>query len=243
MSDNDGRMRLRLTSHRVGDEGHRLNRVLSSGPMLRNTFLHPPRVHVGYLFAPRADLLRLGALFRIAAAGPHTAVHVPAPPSTPPDAAPRLSDGSDSPALPLLIAREDTGLRPSDWPALRRRMHRTATPLTATAPAPRPHERPEDVHRRCANRPARFTEHAGTVVVTARAELLFWIGDLLTAAGRAVATDREIHRRGESYFADLVGLFEPRYTEHPMHALCVVAVDPIFHKSRWHKHRRPATAR
>ncbi|MFD8595481.1 hypothetical protein ACFV1L_10810 [Kitasatospora sp. NPDC059646] len=238
MGENDGRMRLRLTNHRVADHGLRLRRVLSSGAMLRNTHLHPPAPQVGFLTGPRADLLRLGALFRIAAAGPHTAVHVPSPPDDPE----RSSRRFDSPSLPLLIAREDTGLRPSDWPALRRRMRRTATPLTVTAPAPRPRHRPDAVHRLAEHHPARFTEHAGTAVVTARPELLFWCGDLLTAAGEAVVADREIHRRGESYLDDLVGLFRPRHTEHPMHALLVLAVDPIFHKSRWQRLRNARAA-
>ncbi|MGW4380181.1 hypothetical protein [Kitasatospora sp. NPDC004531] len=239
MGESDGRMRLRLTSHRVGDDGHRLSRVLSSGPMLRNLHLHPPRPEVGYLTAPRADLLRLGALFRIAATGPHTVVHVPAPP----DAPARPSDFVDNPALPLLIAREDAGLRPSDWPALRRRMRRTGTPLTVTAPAPRPHDRSEDVLRRADDRPARFTEHADTVIVTARPELLFRIGDLLTAGGDTVAGDQHIHRHGESGFGDLARFFELRHLHQPMHALVLVAADPIFHRARWRKRRRLATAR
>ncbi|MFJ1751339.1 hypothetical protein [Kitasatospora sp. NPDC088134] len=227
-------MRLRLTSHRVGDTGHRLDRVLSSGPLLRNTHLHPPDQWVGFLRAPRADLLRLGALFRIAATGPHSAVHVPAPP----DAPPLVHGHVETPAVPLLIARTDTGLRPSDWPALRRRMRRTGTPLTVTAPAPRPDHCSDAVHRLSLRHPARFTEHAGTAVLTARPELLFQLGDLLTRAGDTVATDREIHRRGESCLDDLVGFFDPRRTDDPMHALCVVAVDPIFHQARW---RRPSS--
>ncbi|RKE22600.1 hypothetical protein [Streptomyces sp. TLI_171] len=234
MGESDGRMRLRLTSHRVAGHGLRLGRVLSAGPMLRNTLLHPPRPQVGVLSANRADLLRLGALFRLAATSPHSAVHVPAPPG-----APAQSFGYvDNPAVPLLLAREDTGLRPSDWPDVRRRMRRDAAPLTVTAPAPRSIDRPADVRRRADHRPARFTEHAGTAVITARPELLFWMGDWLTAGGDAVARDRDIHRHGQTLVADLAGFFDPLNTDDPMHALCVMAVDPIFHKARWHKRRR-----
>ncbi len=121
-------------------------------------------------------------------------------------------------------------------------MRRTATPLTVTAPAPRPRHRPDAVHRLAAQHPARFTEHAGTAVITARPELLFWCGDLLTAAGEEVVADREMHRRGESYLGDLANLFEPRWTHHPMHALLVVAIDPIFHKSRWQRLRNRRSA-
>ncbi|KDN81613.1 hypothetical protein KCH_66250 [Kitasatospora cheerisanensis KCTC 2395] len=51
-----------------------------------------------------------------------------------------------------------------------------------------------------------------------------------------------MHRRGESYLGDLANLFEPRWTHHPMHALLVVAIDPIFHKSRWQRLRNRRSA-
>ncbi|MFE2481473.1 hypothetical protein [Streptomyces sp. NPDC059389] len=197
--------------------------------MLRNTFLHPPHHRVGYLKAGRVDLLRLGALFRVAATSSRSAVHIPLPPGSRPTA---LADG-DSPALPALLAREDTGLRPSDWPDLRRGMRRSSAPLQVTAPAARPPDRPADVHRRTDRHPARFAEHAGTITITARAELLFWIGDWLTDLGDRVARDPHIHRHGESFLGDMAGFFDPRRTDQPMHALCVVAVEPIFHHARW----------
>ncbi|MER5353519.1 hypothetical protein ABT093_24685 [Kitasatospora sp. NPDC002551] len=238
MENGDGRMRLRVTSHPVARAGSRLGRILDTGPMLRNTFLHPPDQQVGHLRASRADLLRLGALFRVAAASPHSAVHIPVPPGARP-----MSGGcADTWPTPLLLARTDTGLRPSDWPALRRGMRRTSSPLTVTAPAPRSADRPDEVRHRAEHRPARFARHAGTTVITARAELLFRMGDSLTAAGEAVARDPRVHRHGESLVGDLVGFFEPRYTEYPMHALCVVAVDPIFHRARWKKRRTPVSA-
>lgn len=135
--------------------------------------------------------------------------------------------------LALLIARDDTGLRPSDWPALRQRMRHGSAPLAVTAPAPRSSSRSDDVHRRSVRRPARFAEHAATVVITARAELLFRIGDWLTDLGDKVVGDRHIHRDGESFLGDIVGFFDPEGSDDPMHAFCVVAVEPIFHKARW----------
>ncbi|MFE6049191.1 hypothetical protein ACFQ6N_00360 [Kitasatospora sp. NPDC056446] len=232
MGVDDGRMRLRVTSHPVdgAGPGSGLGRILSTGPMLRNTFLHPPDLRVGYLRASRADLLRLGALFRVAATSPHSALYVPAPPG-----ARATAPVGGARTLPLLLAREDTGLRPSDWPALRRGMRRASAPLSVTAPAARSSDRPDDVRRRADRHPARFTEHAATAVITARAELLFWIGDWLTAAGDRVAGDSHVHRHGETFLGDLAGFFDPAGTDQPMHALCVVAEEPIFHRARWHK--------
>ncbi|WP_344464851.1 hypothetical protein [Kitasatospora kazusensis] len=203
--------------------------------MLRNTFVHPPDRQVGYLKASRADLLRLGALFRVAATSPHSAIHIPVPPgarqTTPADGATRT--------LPVLLAREDAGLRVSDWPELRHRMRRAGAPLRVTAPAARSADRPEEVRRRADRRPARFAEHAATIVLTARAEVLFRIGDWLTDAGDRVARDPHVHRHGEGFLGDLAGFFDPEGTNRPMHAFCVVAVEPIFHQARWRKQRTP----
>ena len=203
--------------------------------MLRNTLLYPPTSRVAWLRANRADLLRLGALFRVAATSAHSAVHIPVPPV----ARPMTTAGVDTHPLPLLLAREDTGLRLSDWPELRRGMRRTAAPSRVTAPAARSPDRPDDVRRRADRYPARFAEHAATIVITARAEVLFWIGDWLTAAGDHVAEDPYIHRQGESFLGDIVGFFDPTGRNDPMHAFCVVAVEPIFHKARWQQERSP----
>ncbi|GLW70842.1 hypothetical protein Kpho02_31410 [Kitasatospora phosalacinea] len=222
-------MRLRVTGRPVATgSGAHLGRLLDTGPMLRGTSFHPPDPTVAFLYASRADLLRLGALFRLAATSPHSALHVPAPPGPGPVDARRTA---------LLVAREDTGLRPSDWPVLRRVLRRDGTPLTVTAPAPRPADRPDDVRRLADRHPARFAEHAGASFVLAHPELLFWMGDSLTAAGEAVATDREVHRRGESHRDDWAGFFDPERTDDPMHALCVVAADPIFHRAHWQRRR------
>ncbi|MFE1318400.1 hypothetical protein [Kitasatospora phosalacinea] len=122
----NGRMRLQVTTRPVAaGAGVHLARVLDTGPMLRDTFFHPPDPHVAFLYASRADLLRLGALFRLAATSPHSALHVPAPPDPGP---------MNARTTPLLVAREDTGLRPSDWPALRRTARRTATPGGGAGP-------------------------------------------------------------------------------------------------------------
>jgi hypothetical protein len=222
-------MRLQVASHPVADPGSGLSRILNTGPMLRNTFVHPPTHQVGYLNASRADLLRLGALFRVAATSSHSVIYIPVPPGAQP-----MTFGSiEIHPLPVLLAREDTGLRPSDWPDLRHRMRRTGAPLTVTAPAARPPDRPDEIRRRADRHPARFAEHAATIVITARAELLFWIGDWLTEVGDRVAQDRHVHQHGESFLGDMVGFFDPEHADQPMHAFCVVAVEPIFHRARW----------
>lgn len=236
MGVDDGRMRLRVTSHLIPGSRSALGRLLSTGPMLRNTLVYPPDHQVGYLKANRADLLRLGALLRVAATSAHSAVHVPVPPQAPPMSA---FDRHINP-LPLLLARTDTGLRPSDWPRLRQGMRRSSTPLTVTAPAARSRDRPDDVVRRSDRHPAHFTQHAATIVITAAAELLFWIGDWLTDAAAGIAEDRHVHRHGESFLGDIAGFFDPNGTNDSMHAFCVVAVEPIFHQARW---RRTADGR
>jgi hypothetical protein len=50
-----------------------------------------------------------------------------------------------------------------------------------------------------------------------------------------VARDRHIHRSGESFLGDIVGFFDPERSYQLMHAFCVVAVEPIFHKARWRR--------
>ncbi|GAA1955383.1 hypothetical protein [Catenulispora subtropica] len=228
MGVGEGRMRLRVTSHPVGGAGSGLSRILSTGSMLRNTLVYPPALRVAYLHANRADLLRLGALFRVAATSAHSAIHVPVPPG----AQPMTALGVDTRPLALVMARDDSGLKRSDWPALRRGMRRASAPLTVTAPAPRSPDRSGEVVRLSDRHPARYAEHAGTIIVTARAEVLFWMGDWLTSAGEQIARDRHIHRHGESFLGDIRGFFDPRGTDDPMHAFCVVAVEPIFHKAR-----------
>jgi len=75
----DGRMRLHVTSHPVADPERRLARVLTPSQPLRNTYIYPSTYRIGEFRSNRADLLRLGALIRVAAASPHSAVHIPVP--------------------------------------------------------------------------------------------------------------------------------------------------------------------
>ncbi|MFI5541817.1 hypothetical protein ACIA5H_36140 [Nocardia sp. NPDC051900] len=136
-------MRLRVTSHPIVDPGSGLSRILSTGPMLRNTFVYPPNDQIGYLNASRADLLRLGALFRVAATSSHSAIFIPVPPG----ALPRTFADYHIHPLPVLLTREGTGLRPSDWPNLRHGMRRASAPVQVTAPAARSPDRSDDIHR------------------------------------------------------------------------------------------------
>lgn len=48
-----------------------------------------------------------------------------------------------------------------------------------------------------------------------------------------------VHQHGGSFLGDMVGFFGPGGTDQPMHAFCVVAVEPIFHRARWRKQRTP----
>lgn len=221
-------MRLRVVEYPVAGAGRRLNRILTPAAPLRSTYVHPIVVHWGFIQSSRADILRLGALVRLAAVSPHTAVHIPAPP----DAADHPDFLGRTPTA-LLVARDDTGLRPSDWPRLRARTHHgpvPGTPRTVTTPAPRsPVQRPR---WSTARHPERMAEHAGTLFVTARPSALFAIGDELTDAGELVAADRDIHRHGEALLTEVLP------------DLGLIAVEPIFHKSRWQQAaRRTAVAK
>lgn len=214
-------MRLRVTAYAVADPGRRLRRILTPAPPLRNTRVHPIVIHWGSIWSSRADILRLGALARLAAVSPHTVVHVPAPSK----ASDRIDFAGRAPTA-LVLAREDAGLRLSDWPRLRARTHHgpvPGTPKTVTAPAPRsPGERSGgDRKRFSAAHPERMTEYAGTLFVTAHPRTLFALGDSLTDLGETIATDRHIHKHGESLLADVLP------------DMGLIAVEPIFHKSRW----------
>lgn len=222
-------MRLRVLDHPVADPGRRLRRIVTPADPLRNTHVYPVVVHWSSIRSSRADILRLGALARFAAVSPHTAVHIPAPP----DAADRVDCFGRTP-LALVLVRDDAGLRVSDWPRLRARTHHGPRPgvrRTVLAPAPRPRAAWTAAGQRFADaHPDRRLEHAGTLFVVAHRSRLFQLGDELTACGEEVATDRDVHRYGESLLTDVLD------------GLGLIAVEPIFHRRRWHPSEVPEPA-
>jgi hypothetical protein len=234
------RMRLRLACHEIRDGGA-LARVLVPAVPLRNTWVFAPNFDgYGFIWSNRADLLRLGALFRLAAVSPHSAVHVPVPSTHPiPPVAHRIRTQNP---VALLVAQDATGLRPSQWPALRRRLGSgVRADRTMSAPAARS---PAGTMRRVAQPggppPLRLADHAATLTVIGPPVTLLRAGDILTEAGDTVAISRRIHSHGEDIISTLTGLVvdtgrgsgDPRERRFEFD---VYAHEPIFHKARWNK--------
>ncbi len=113
-------MRLRLREFRPRTGPHEY-RIVQPWHTLRHTSLRAPDP-VGMLLGDHDGLNRLAGLFSFAARSPHTIVHVPLRDGVPPDEG--VGDLVD-----LVLAHDSLGLRPSQWPGLRRRL-RQGTPLT-----------------------------------------------------------------------------------------------------------------
>lgn len=185
-----GRMRLRVRAHHV-EERTALRRVLVSTALTRTSITPLLWHHSGAVFSCRADLLRLGALFRVAATGPHSAVFLPLRANPPSDSAASWADQL-RPRHDLVLARDDVQLRPSAWPRLRDRLRRNGNPLTLRAPAPRPIQVRADWERDELN----AAEHAATVFLTGSPQCLLDAGDELTRCADEVATSADVHRFG-----------------------------------------------
>jgi hypothetical protein len=151
--------------------------------------------HSGALIGSRADLLRLGALFRLAATSPHSIVYLP------------LRDNAQSEAVTywardpgladLVIARSDTSPRPSAWPSLRTRVRRGLL-TTMRTPPPRPPTSPPEWEWK--SRQLRAEEHADTLLLSGSPQALHDAGDELTRCGDQVAVNTDIHRFGGPAF-------------------------------------------
>ncbi|MEU6505357.1 hypothetical protein [Streptomyces sp. NPDC046942] len=113
------RLRLREFRFRTGPHEHR---VVQPWRPLRHTSLRAPDP-IGLLLGDHDGLNRLAGLFSFAACSRHTIVHLPLRDGVPPDEG--VGDTVD-----LVLAHHTLGLRPSQWPELRRRL-RHGTPLTA----------------------------------------------------------------------------------------------------------------
>jgi hypothetical protein len=184
----DDRVRLRMRVHEVSRTAH-LRRVLTPSAPLRATHLTGLLWrHSGALVTSGPDLLRLGAMFRLAGVSPHSAVFVPLRENVPEPGDLAESWGRESGLADLLVVRDDVPLRPAAWPGVRRRLRAdTGTPQVMDAPAPREHPAPEG----CGPRPDGLTvaEHADTVVMSGPAADLLRAGDELTACGRLATAD------------------------------------------------------
>ncbi|MEU2062144.1 hypothetical protein [Streptomyces sp. NPDC013455] len=112
------RLRLREFRPRTGPYEYR---IVQPHQPLRHTSLRAPDP-IGLLLGDHDGLNRLAGLFSFAACSRRTIVHVPLRDGVPPD------EGVGEP-VDLVIAHHSLGLRPSQWPALRRRL-RQGTPLT-----------------------------------------------------------------------------------------------------------------
>ncbi len=114
-------MRLRAEEFRPR-AGRYAFRVVQPRPALRHTTLVDPMRDWGYLVGDHDGLARLAGLFSFAAHSPHTVVHVPL----------RRSMSRAFPRgvpVDLVLVHQTLGLRPSTWPALRRRLTH-GVPLT-----------------------------------------------------------------------------------------------------------------
>jgi hypothetical protein len=225
-------MRLQVIAHPVPRHAP-LHRVLVPAARLRNLWVRPPEPITGAaaVTGSRADLLRLGALVRLAATSRHSALFIPARDNVPAGELWRMGDARP---VDLLVVRRDVGLRPSAWPAVRRALRRsTARPARFGTP---PARVGEVWHAWEWTGPHRITlaEHACTLVVSGTGRSLHRLGDVVTEAGELVAVERDVHRHGHAHLTGVRGVF----TE-PDVSLDVYGRDPIFHQRRW---ARAATA-
>jgi hypothetical protein len=243
----DGRMRLRFIVHELRSAHAEATpaRVLVPADPLAHTWVFSPCFDsYGMVWSNRADLLRLGALFRLAAVSPHSVAHIPAPETEPigPVAYRRRIQGP----VPLVIARSSACLRPSQWTQIRRELG-PGTPKSMRAPAPWPFGGRSD-GRSDGKRitPLRLTEHAATLFVVGPAATLFRVGDRLTEAGDRVATSPRVHRHGEDILTTLSDLIadtkrgsgdqrERRFEWD------VYVHESIFHRAHWQAQRRGAS--
>ena len=114
-------MRLRLSEFRPRLGPHEY-RIVQPRPPLRHTTLSDPLEGWGYLVGDHDGLSRLAALFSFAAFSRHTIVYAPLRRSVPRTYPPGVP-------VDLVLVHHRPGLRPSVWPALRRRLTH-GTPLT-----------------------------------------------------------------------------------------------------------------
>lgn len=170
----------------------RLRRVLTEVHPLRHTWVSSPTPRgYGQLTGCGENLLRLGALVRLAAVSGSTAIYAPTGSNpVPRDISPWFSaerTGDERP-VDLLVVRRDVGVRAADWPGIRRRLRygpgrgrgharSVRAPDARELRSDRPWEWSPD-------RLITLTTHAGTLVVSGPSWSLLRMGDALTHAGK-----------------------------------------------------------
>jgi hypothetical protein len=222
-------MRLAMRVHRLPGTG-RLRRVVTTDALRHTHLTKLLWHHTGALTGSRADLLRLGALFRLAAVSPHTAVFLPLRAN---EVGGTVSDWAERQGLAdLLVARRDTNLRPAHWPAIRARLRRSA-PTTIAAPAPRGSE--PDLGHRWRRRQLSAAEHAETVMLSGWPEALFAAGDELTWCGNEVAGNRDIRRYGgPALLGQFNGPGDRSRRRDESWECMILAEDPLFRRAGRH---------
>jgi hypothetical protein len=234
-------MRLRMRVHHL--PGHSsLQRILVPvAPLSRRHITKVLWRHSGALIGSRADLLRLAALFRLAAISPHSVVYLP------------LLENGESEAVThwaahqgladLVIARSAASLRPSAWRALRARLRRgpqagVLTTMVAPAARPLPDVGEPTKDWEWGLYQLQASEHANTVLLSGSAQALHNAGDELTWCGNQVAINSDIHRFGGpallSQFngPDRRDGYRVGRRDGTWHFM-VLAEDQIFHRARW----------
>lgn len=228
-------MRLRMRVHHVPGRTC-LQRVLQ--PVVPLSRTHITKVlwqYSGALIGSRADLLRLGALFRLAATSPHSVVYLPLRRNAQSEAVSYWA--AHQGLADLVIARSEASLRPSAWPALRARLRhgpKAGVLTTMRAPAPRsPDERQPLPDWEWERRRLRATEHADTLLLSGSAAALHDAGDELTWCGEQVAGNADIHRFGGPVaFSQFNGPDRRAGRRDGSWHFMVLAEDSIFHRSR-----------
>ncbi|MFJ9814039.1 hypothetical protein ACIRU3_01970 [Streptomyces sp. NPDC101151] len=205
------RLRLREFRPRTGPYEHR---VVQPRRPLRHTSLRAPEP-IGLLYGDHDGLNRLAGLFSFASCSRHTIVHVPLRDGVPP------AEGVGE-RIDLVLAHHSLGLRPSQWPELRRKL-RHSTPLTVRTDEARTardaaswRERRERTHFRGE---LRHTTHARTF-------FLFGSRDVFaeTATGLAHTAGWGPRRKGvaegrPALMAALPSLVQPPGGGHPLEVL------------------------
>jgi hypothetical protein len=232
-------MRLPMRVHHLPGHGTPRQVLVPVVPLSR---LHVTKVlwrYSGALIGSRADLLRLGALFRLAAVSPQSVVYLPLRQNAQSEAASAWN--ATQGLADLVIARREAALRPSAWPAHRVRLRhgpKAEARTTMLAPAPRLLAQPED------RRPVpdwelvryrlRLSEHADTLFLSGSAQALHDAGDELTWCGDQVAVNANIHRfGGPTMLSQFNGPDRRAGRRDASWEMMVLAEDQIFHRSRW----------
>lgn len=220
-------MRLRLQEFRprLGPHEHR---VVQPRRTLRHTSLSAPDP-IGLLLGDHDGLSRLAGLFAFAACSRHTIVHVPLREGIPAD------EGWGEP-VDLVLAHPTSGLRPSRWPELRRKL-RQGAPLTARTDEARTARDAASWRSRCERadfrEELRHTTHARTLFLFgSRGVFAEAATDLAHAAGWGPRHKR-VHTGRSALMSALPDLTQPPGGGHPVEVLiCFKPYPPYAHFRR-----------